>query len=131
MSERDAIVATLQRAAERLPDVEQGIACAGTVIESRTYKIGGKAFLFLGPKVARFKLIDSAKEMAARAKKEGTRYSIGAGGWAALTLDGKSPVKGDLEKWVGESYRALGGGGGKPAAKPARAAKRSRSKSAK
>src|SRR5713226_4595552 len=45
----DRTLRALRRAALRHPDVEEGLACKGTVIESVTFKVQGKAFLFLRP----------------------------------------------------------------------------------
>ena len=41
----------LHSIAAKLPDVEEGVACAGTSLEKRTMKVRGKAFLFLGESV--------------------------------------------------------------------------------
>lgn len=49
-------MADLGKIALALPDVEQGIACAGTALESRTYRTKDKAFLFVSAKQARLKL---------------------------------------------------------------------------
>lgn len=72
-----ALVASVRRH----PGVEEGIACAGTSIESRTLKVCGKAFAFVRPGNLMLKLSDSlgaAKAMAARAPE---RIKVGASGW--------------------------------------------------
>ena len=38
----------LRAIAMRLPDVEPGVACKGTALESITYQVRNKAFLFVG-----------------------------------------------------------------------------------
>lgn len=62
------------------PDVTQKLACVGTPIESTSYAIGGKAFLFVQAKkgatvIARFKLDGSLAE----AKQAGCER-LGEGG---------------------------------------------------
>src|SRR5215470_18046212 len=62
------LASVLRSIATRLPDVEQGIACKGTALESVTYQVRKKAFLFVGPKAARLKLDQSlgdARKLAA------------------------------------------------------------------
>jgi hypothetical protein len=108
--------------ARSLPDVTEGVACAGTVLESRTFQVGGKAFLFLSAKVARLKLATSAGD----AQRRGVE--VGANGWAKIVLDALPPVP-LCKRWVAESHALLAGAGarkpGKSAPKP-RAAGRSR-----
>lgn len=101
-----------------LPNVEQGIACAGTALESRTYRTADKAFLFVSKKDARLKLGASISE----ARRQG--FQVGAGGWATLPL-GALPAAGVVRRWIRESHAlARGSSGGqkrarsKPAAKP-------------
>jgi hypothetical protein len=79
-----------------LPDVETGLACAGTSLESRTFAAAGKVFLFLGTTEARLKLAACAGE----AKDLG--FSPGATGWVKLPLDAL-PAAAVLRRWVGES----------------------------
>src|SRR5262245_56314297 len=104
-----------------LPDVTQGIACAGTALECRTYCTGNKAFLFVSGKDARLKLGASAKAATARG------FAVGANGWVKLPLDALPPAK-VLAGWIAESHALLAGnaaskGGG--AAKKAAAKKAS------
>lgn len=96
------LVKALRKLALGHPDVEEGIACKGTALESSTFKVRKKAFLFLRTKDARLKLNASQKE----AKRLGA--SIGAGGWALVVLEKAPPVR-VLEKWIGESYRLMAG----------------------
>ena len=89
-----------------LPGVEQGIACAGTALESRTYQVNKKSFLFVSKKQARLKLDASASE----ARKLG--FAVGANGWVTVPLDGL-PAAAVIKRWIAESYslvsRASGG----------------------
>jgi hypothetical protein len=93
-------MADIDRIARSLPAVETGIACAGTSLESRTYKVGGKAFLFVSPKDARLKLSTSAAD----AKKRG--FEVGASLWVKLPLASLPPDR-VLAKWIAESHAAL------------------------
>jgi hypothetical protein len=98
-------VRALIAAAAKLPGAEEGVACAGTALESRTLKIGGKAFAFFGPSDLRVKLSRSlpAAEKLARTKPGSCIPS--AAGWTKCTLGpGMLPVT-TLAKWIHESYR--------------------------
>ena len=95
----------LAKAAKALDDVGEGVACAGTVLESKTYTVGGKAFLFLGPKNARLKLADSAQEARALASLSNSSVRIGTGGWTTIGFaDGSAPADAVLRRWVVESH---------------------------
>lgn len=96
--------------ARALPGVGEGTACAGTALESRTWTVNGKAFLFVAKKDARLKLTTSA----AVAHTNG--FAVGANGWVKLPLD-ELPPAATVKRWIAESHAAIGGG------KPARASK--------
>jgi hypothetical protein len=109
----------LGRIASRLDGVTEGVACAGTKIESKTYCVGGRAFLFVGaadPTVVRFKVAS----LAAAARKAGAE--AGKGGWAKLVLDGALPAR--LGDFVAESYALVGGGKATPRSVPGKNTKR-------
>lgn len=91
--------------ARALPDVTEGVACAGTALESRTFQVGGKAFLFLSAKLARLKLAASAAD----AKRRGAE--VGANGWTKLALDALPPAA-VCKRWVAESHALLAGAAG-------------------
>lgn len=103
-------VQALLKVALGYPETEEGVACKGTVLESTTVMIRKKAFVFVRSSEARFKLRESQKEMAALATKDPGHYGTGANGWASIkfTDDTAAPLE-LLEKWVGESYRVVGG----------------------
>ena len=84
-----------------LANVEQGTACVGTALESRTYSIGKKSFLFISRKDARLKLSKSTAE----AKRLG--LDVGANGWVKLALDAL-PVASVLKRWIAESHALAG-----------------------
>ncbi len=98
----------LRRAALRHPGTEEGVACEGTPIESRTVKARNKAFLFLTIGHARFKLRESLPEATKLAQTRPDRIQVGSGGWvkASLSADGSTPLD-VLERWIGESYRLM------------------------
>src|SRR5262245_49858565 len=90
------------------PDVEEGVACAGTSAERRTVKARGKAFLFLGTADAMMKLSESVGEATRRAAKEPDRYKVGAGGWVTVKFGpGGGSLGTLLRRWLDESYRAM------------------------
>jgi hypothetical protein len=95
-------MADLDRIARSLPEVEVGVACAGTSLESRTWKVGGKAFLFVSKKDVRLKLDASVDEARARG------FVVGKNQWATLPLEWLPPDR-VLAKWIAESYAAMGG----------------------
>jgi hypothetical protein len=98
----------LRKAALRYPGTEEGVACEGTPVESRTVKARNKAFLFLTIGHARFKLRESLPEATKLAQKKPDQLQVGAGGWvkASLSADGSTPLD-VLERWIGESYRLM------------------------
>ena len=92
------------------PEVQQGIACAGTAVESRTFTIRKKAFLFVRPKAIMLKLRESLPEAVSLSSKEPKRFKAKAGAenWITIQLDaGPVPPAKLLERWVAESYRIL------------------------
>lgn len=110
----------LRSIALALPGVDEGIACAGTALESRTYRVNEKSFLFVSEKTARLKLSASCAE----ARRLGCE--VGASGWVKLALDGL-PAAGVLRRWIRESHAlAAGGSGAKGAPERPRANRRSR-----
>ena len=98
--------------ARKLPGVGEGVACAGTALESRTYTVNGKAFLFVAKKDARLKLTTSA----AGARAAG--FAVGSNGWVKLPL-GELPAAATVKRWIAESHAAIGGGEPASASKPA------------
>lgn len=81
-----------------LPDTDEGVSCKGTVLESRTVKVDGRAFLFLGKDV-RLKL---EKSIAGARKMDGV--DVGSGGWTTIRLEDGVPDVELVEKWIRESY---------------------------
>lgn len=95
----------VRRWATAADGVTEDVACAGTPIESATFKTSKKAFVFAQPKgktlIVRLKLDASA----AAAKAAG--HDVGAGGWAKIVIDSSSAPK-ELERWIAESRALIG-----------------------
>ena len=108
--------------ARRHPGIEEGVACAGTKLESRTVKVRGKAFAFFGPGTLRLKLGSSLAEAQAFAARAPDACSAGAGGWIAVRFVAGAPPAAVLRRWLDESH-ALFAGGGAPAKKAKKAKK--------
>src|SRR5690349_5593946 len=95
---------SLRKFALGLPGTEESVACAGTVLEKRTVKAGGKAFLFVGAKDLMLKLGESLPEARKLAKEDPERCKAGAGGWVTLRIESSLPLPGArLRAWVAES----------------------------
>jgi hypothetical protein len=80
--------------------VERGVACAGTALESTTYRVGKKAFLFVRKGEIRLKLGASLED----ARKRG--HEVGKQGWVKIVLKEGAPP-GQLDAWIAESYRLM------------------------
>jgi hypothetical protein len=105
VTEGDEAMLALRRVALSHPDVEEGLACKGTVIQSATFKVRGKAFLFLRPGKAMLKLDTSQGAASKLAAKKPGGYTIGAGGWATVDLSHPKEVSMKvLASWIAESY---------------------------
>ncbi len=117
----------LHAIAMKLPGVQEGVACAGTVVESRTIKVNGKAFLFLRKAQAMLKLDGSLAEARSLATKEPERYFPGSGGWVKIVWGDQKPPMSVMKRWIAESY-GLYAGGGKQIAGKKKTAKKKRAK---
>src|SRR5205814_1841128 len=74
----------LAKVAAALAGVEEGIACKGTAVESRTYKFGGRAFLFLRRGNAMVRLRARLAEAQRLSKESPEMYRAGSGGWTTI-----------------------------------------------
>lgn len=104
-----------------LPGAVEGVACAGTTLESRAYSVNRRNFLFVSEKLARLKL----EAYCAEAQRLGCE--VGANGWVKLSFDTPPPTS-VVRRWIAESH-LLAGGGGSRTKKGARAAAPKRPKS--
>jgi hypothetical protein len=101
-----------------LPETEDGIACAGTALESITVKTKKKAFLFVRSTEARLKLAGSLTEAAKLAAQQPEHYAVGAGGWVLIKFEDPADHPLDvLKRWVKESH-SLFANDEAPTAKP-------------
>ncbi len=99
---------TLRRFALSLSGAEESVACAGTVIEKRTVKAGGKAFLFVGSKDLMLKLGASLAQARKLAQDDPERCKAGAGGWVSVRFGSGLPLPAArLRTWVAESHALL------------------------
>jgi len=111
MSSSSKVAQALVAAAERIPGVTKGIACAGTALEARTFLAGSKTFLFVGAKDARLKLGESVAEAVTLAVSKPAALKVGAGGWLTIRFDAEGlPDAKVLRAWVEESHRGFAGG---------------------
>ena len=116
----EAFKQALRKVALRYPEAEEGIACAGTALESIAFKARKKAFLFVGPKDVKVKLGESLPEAATLASQSPGRYKVGTNGWVTVMYSaGDVPPLDLIERWIEESYRVI-----VPKAAPAKQPKR-------
>jgi hypothetical protein len=86
-------------------DVEEGIACKGTALESATYKVRGKAFLFVRPGKAMVKLESSLDEATKLARENPACCKVGSGGWVTIEIAHAKDLPIEvLTRWIAESY---------------------------
>jgi hypothetical protein len=109
--------AALLAHARRHPGIEEGVACAGTKLESRTVKVRGKAFAFFGPDTLRLKLGSSLAEAQTFAAQSPDACSAGAGGWVAVRFAAGAPPAAVLRRWLDESHGLYAGAVATAAAK--------------
>jgi hypothetical protein len=118
-------LAALIARARRHPEVEEGIACAGTSLESRTLKVRGKAFAFFRPGSVMLKLGESLAEARAMAAKAPRQFRAGAGGWVDVKFgDGEPLPIAVMQRWLDESYALFAAAPASPARKEKKAAKK-------
>jgi hypothetical protein len=104
----------LREAAASLPNVVEGTSCNQT-----SYKVGKKAFLYIGPgpkKIgykAMFELKLSLKEAKDLAKSEPKRFELGVGNWVTTRFSAEDPLPGKIwSRWLRESYAGATKSGG-------------------
>ena len=84
--------------------VEQGTSCTQT-----SFRVGKKAFLFIGEQgghsKAMFKLKESLPTAEELAAKEPENFEVGKFGWVTARFGAEDPLPGEIwEKWLDESY---------------------------
>ena len=101
----------LKEAAAALPDVVEGTSC-----NQSSYKVGKKAFLYVGPGPkgvgykAMFKLdasMDTARDMS---DANPDHFEIGVGNWVTARFSSEAPLPKKIwSGWLKESYAAAAG----------------------
>lgn len=86
--------------ATRGASVAEDVACKGTALESTTFKVGGKAFLFVQAKAGLYVVRLKLKDSIAKAKRSG--HEVGNSGWVKITLASEE-LPAELATWVRES----------------------------
>lgn len=100
---------TIRIAAGAYAGVDQGTACT-----QDSFKVGGKAFLFIGPQGGRwkamFKLDASRDEALALADQHPNDFQVGKGVWVTARFSDDAPLDEALwKRWLAESYALSGG----------------------
>ncbi|MCA9242341.1 MAG: MmcQ/YjbR family DNA-binding protein [Phycisphaerales bacterium] len=99
----------LREAARAYADVDEGMSCSQT-----SFKVRGKAFLFVGEQGGRFKAmfklddsLDQAESLAADAPKD---VQVGKNGWVTARFTTEQPMAARVwKKWLKESYALAAG----------------------
>lgn len=93
------------------PNVQAGTSCNQT-----SFKVGKKAFLFIGPGPkgvgfkAMFKLDESMQHARDLTAAEPSRFEVGKTGWVTVRFTADEPVPRSIwEPWLEESFRLSGG----------------------
>jgi hypothetical protein len=97
------LTTALRSAALSHSGVEETVACKGTAVESASFRVKNKAFLFLSDSHIRLKLDASI----AKATKLGCE--VGKLGWVKVDLTGRPPPVSVLKTWIRESYTLMAG----------------------
>ena len=94
----------IRQKASSFPGVVEGSSCTQTA-----FKVGKKAFLYIGMQGGRykamFKLKSSIPEATDLAEAEPDCYEVGKFGWVTARFSADKPMPATLwEKWLDESY---------------------------
>lgn len=106
----------LRLKASRYAGVDKGTSCTQS-----SFKVGGKAFLYIGMQGGRykamFKLQRSLPEASRLAEKQPDQFQVGSTSWVTARFSADEPMPKKLwEKWLDESYGLSAGNGGWQAA---------------
>jgi hypothetical protein len=105
MTKLETPVAVLRAIALRQVNVEEGVACRGTAVESHAFKVRKRTFLFAREAEMMLKLAGSLPEAQKLASQDPSRYKAGLGGWVTVKLGANGlPPQELLKRWVAESY---------------------------
>lgn len=106
MTDKDPTLAICKKAST-YPNVDEGTSCS-----QKAFKVGKKAFLYIGEQGGRykamFKVKDSIPEAQKLAKANPDDYQIGSIGWLTARFSDENPLPKKLwEKWLDESYQLM------------------------
>ena len=95
--------------AAKYPDAVEGSSCTQT-----SFKVGKKAFLYIGMQGGRhkamFKLNESMPEAVKLAANQPDSYQTGSTGWVTVRFTAEQPIPKKIwEKWLEESYQFAAG----------------------
>jgi len=94
----------IRLSASRYPDVDKGTACTQS-----SFKVGGKAFLYIGTQGGRFKAMFKLKQSAPAAtklaQKEPDCFEVGSTAWVTARFTAEKPLAKKIwQEWLDESY---------------------------
>lgn len=95
----------MREAARALANVDEGTSCSQT-----SFKVGGKAFLYVGEQGGRskamFKLSDSMAQAERMAGDSPDDVQVGRQGWVTARFSVEKPLATRVwKKWLKESYK--------------------------
>ena len=95
----------IRKRASKFAGVDEGTACTQS-----SFKVGAKAFLFIGEQGGRykamFKLDQSIGEAVRLAKANPEDFQVGNSAWVTARFSNEKPIPKKLwEKWLEESYQ--------------------------
>ncbi len=101
----------IRNKAAAYPSVAPGTSC-----NQSSFKVGKRAFLYIGPGAkgigfkAMFKLDASMPRAQKLATTHPNRFEVGSTGWVTTRFTAEEPLPDDLwETWLDESYQVAGG----------------------
>jgi hypothetical protein len=100
----------LRKAASSHPGVAEKVACKGTTVESASFHVRGKAFLFLRPASAMVKLDRSRTDVERMATRFPGACKTGAGGWTTVSLEAPKVSLAVMKRWIAESHALVSRG---------------------
>lgn len=105
---KDPAKPILERA-RKYANVNEGTSCS-----QAAFKVGKKAFLYIGMQGGRhkamFKLNDSMPEAIELAESEPDRFEVGSTSWVTARFTPQEPLPKKLwQRWLDESYKLSGG----------------------
>jgi len=97
--------------AAAFPGVAPGTSC-----NQNSFKVGKRAFLFIGPGAkghgfkAMFKLGPSMPQAKRLAASDPDRFEVGSTGWVTTRFTAEVPLREEIwQPWLAESYEMAGG----------------------